>query len=508
MAYSVIKPTPDVQGTLSNENDIVNFTFYDQGLQVNLGQSFFRINGYFTKTVNGSEVPVEYGDWMHINDLFTDSLWKRIKIEDTQNNITIESGQVPHIQSIAFSLVQPNENYIGGINSNSAVVSGIDAGQVAPIIPYRALDSDQWDVSAPLDFNLGFNLDDINSSQFVRWGETLEPFPLAHTDATAVNNFNINKSTLLNTIRNRAGITRLKRQFLYGWSSNSAATSPKNPTVVPYIYKPGFCDVFDGKKSYWTNRFRIELVRSNIWNSIQTQPVISGAPADYVASLKTIKFHINEMRLILFTFANVTKAPRQAIWVADQYLVPILSPFFMNREIVKGAYDCALISLVKNTSLVNAQVYNQCAYKSGLGLNIFNQESFKPENSLKRFYFNLDFGDSNKIRVPDNEQYEVWDNSSGTNKTDLLMLYMEFLRMCKINPFNPEGKRCKIDFMSYVSQLMYIPISLRKDRSYWQDQPNQTVSLGLVAEFDNPGIGVFDNSKYVWIINAFRRIIL
>lgn len=507
MTYILVRPDSPLVNMNNTDGKII--FKYKSPLRADMGQSFGRMFLSFWDNATPQK-PVQFGDWLHINDMFTDSLFKNVRIQDYANNVEIQSSTQSHLQSIAFDLLQPDANNIAGITSNSnltitsnATNNVLEVNTTLSAVGFAgAFDH----IQSPLDLSIGHNFDDLNQHSYARWGETLEPFPLPTRGITT----NVAEgNNLIMSMKNKAGLTRLKRQFLFG----NVAENFEVPVVnsIPYIYKPNWCDMFDGRKSYWTDNIDIELVRGNILNSVQYQSNVGNnrfnttLPPNWLLGSSArggVQIKFDSFEFIFYVTAQPTRLPaRQIIWTTDIRTHVIDSPYFNKKNLILGNYDFCLLSFVKNKSynrLAESTNTELCPYRSGLSLKLLNKAingaaplnaTDEPTLPLLDMTFYVDHGDS-ITQIPSNERYRVFDytrdgnNNITSTRVDLILPYIEYLKACGLNPFDLVNHRAKLDYNSFVSQMLYVPVSMRKDRQYWSTEPQAVTVLGVELNFN------------------------
>lgn len=533
MSYVTIQS--DTPFSALNKEDGQTKFHYKSSLTADLSQSFVRM---FISFEDGNGTPIQFGDWLHINDLFTDSLWKNVRINDIANGVQIQSSTQSHLQSVAMDLLQPSNNNIGGIVSNSALTimrngdGYINVGnQLGLWVPQSdGLNQPFDNIRTPLDLSIGHNSDDFNQHHYARWGETLEPFPLpTQSDGDAVPAAN----NLMLTIKNKAGLARLKRQFLYDFKNVTSVPPVEN--IVPYIYKPNWCDMWRGDKSYMTNDLILEVVRGSVLNSVQYQSVLGAGSGtgrfpntNDISWLlgsnerKGVQIKIQQAELVMFVTAKPMRSPRMMIWTTDLRQHVLDAPYFNRRSLIQGPYDFVLISFVKNKSLARTYGVKDtelCHYRSGLSLKLLNNNKSSTDGDMPTLpltdmtYF-VDHGDS-ITQIPSTERYRVIDIKRNPDnvesiRIDLMLPYFEYLKACGLNPFTSANDRAKIDYCSYISQMLYVPVSLRKDGEYFSSEPQPVTVLGCELNFDSERFIRNEEAGTRFILNVigFRKVFL
>lgn len=535
MSYVKIA-SEDPISPLVNEDYTVRFK-YKSGRRADLGRSFGRL---VIEMTDGDDVPLAFGDRVHINDNFSNSLWKNVRIADHQNNVMIQSSTQSLLQTVAYDILQANDNPVSGFPNVSKVAinddgsknssNGVDLEDVLTIPINRVYDSGEV---TNLANTIGYNFDDLNQHSYARWGESLTPFPLVQ-----VQNTTVIRSTdpVMSTIANTAGLARLKRQFMYGSNAGGIPDleNPKRPgskrivNSVQYVYKPGWCDLFDGRKSYWTNDIEIFLTRASVLNSLQWQSdPITGQVLDdddpnrlLLSNRNGAKIKIKEFEFVFYVDVNPTIVPRKVIWTTDLRSHTINSSYYNNMELIQGAYDFCLLSFVK-VPPNRSKGSQEAPYKSGLSLKMFNfindDGSGLPTLPLIDMQFQVNHGDA-IVQIPSDERYRVTSFKTGSGiqeeaRIDLLTVYIEYLHACGLNPWNLTNARAKVDFNSFVSQMLYVPVSMRKDRKYWvsdTDAKTGTAKLGCEFNFDSERFlaNERDNIRYQLNVVGFKRIFL
>ena len=536
MSYIIIR-SEDPLEPLTNEDYTVRFK-YKSGRRADLGRSFGRM---VIEMTDGNDVPLAFGDRVHINDKFTDSLWKNVRLADYQNNVKIQSSTQSLIQSVAFDIIQPNDNPVQGFPSlakpamnDDKTKNQINDGLVSTL-PICIPINRPYDNGAVTNLanTIGYNFDDLNQHSYARWGETLEPFPLVAVDPTVEQK---PEDPVISTLANASGLARLKRQFLYGSNQGGLLDindpkrqgSTRTSNEVQYVYKPGWCDIFDGRKSYWTNDIEIFLTRATVTNSLQWQSSpVTGTGADNVNQTLLVnrngaKIKIKEFEFVFYVDVNPTIVPRKIIWTTDLRSHLITSSYYNNMELIQGAYDFVLMSFVK-VAPNRTKSSELCPYKSGLSLkmlNFFGDDGIGlPNMPLIDMVFHVNHGDS-IVQIPSDERYRVASFKTGATiqesaRVDLLMVYIEYLHACGLNPWNLTNARAKVDFNAFVSQMLYVPVSMRKDRKYWvadDESATGTAKLGCELNFDSERFQANEAAsppvRYQLNIVGFKRIFL
>jgi len=517
MAYVVIRPDVDINQL--NTQGAVDSWVYKNARPADLGQSFARL---FIAFEHNDGTPVQFGEFLHLNDRFTEGLFSNVRMNDYQNNIELQSSSYPLNQAVAWDLLQLDQNYIGGFNSNSfqrAITSANTVGLAIGGALRGELATSTYippDELPPFDFNVGHNLDDLNNNQYARWGETLEPFAKTVVGLWDYASLQGSDNSQLVGMSNRAGLTRLKRHFMFG-NANATSTAESVNNIAPYIYKPTWCDLWDHRKSYWTNDFRIQLIRGNDLVAVQYPDKAGGSafpllPINQTLKERGLRIVIKQMDFLFYVNAAITITPRarDIVWTTNLRYFPINSPYFLRDNVIEGPYDFAFISFILNSALGSRET-DKCIYKSGLDIETYNGATVAdmPKLGLQWMVFRVDHGDQ-VVRIPDNEDYQVeqFDTATKQSRIDLLTVYVEYLKACGLNAFSSDNRRAKVDYASFISQMLYVPVSMRKDREYFSKSPQPVTKLNVEMQFDQSRNTDWQQNLYTMVVTGFRKIFL